>query len=276
MTLLQDKVAVVTGASYGVGRAIAIGLAREGCDLVLVARSKEQLEETRRRVELAGRRGAVCVTDISAENQVQELAGVVEKEFGRLDILVNAAFGHIGEDEGKSLLDVSFDEKRRFNKVSVDGNEFVTKALAPLLQQSNGRLVFIVADWGWPQHNVFLTTTLSDEVKLGSEVYAAAKYAMTGLVNTIERILGIPTTGIYPGIIASLKPSSLEGTEVQYFDLDDPIETIEAEEDYQGGWAIPLRDVVEAVKFALSTYCVVKAIVLKPPTPEYEGLHIYR
>src|SRR5947207_11643469 len=79
MSSLQGKVAVVTGASYGVGRAIAIGLAREGCDVVLAATSEDKLKETLERVIETGRRGVVCSTDISQIDQVQNLARTVEK-----------------------------------------------------------------------------------------------------------------------------------------------------------------------------------------------------
>src|SRR5947207_1472840 len=106
MPSLRGRVGIVSGASYGVGRAVSIGLAREGCDLFLVARSTEKLEDTKRRVEECSRRAIVCPTDISDAAQVAELHQIVERETGSVDFVVNCAFGHIGEDEGLSLVDV--------------------------------------------------------------------------------------------------------------------------------------------------------------------------
>lgn len=274
MKPLADQVILVTGASYGVGRAVAIGLARAGADVVLAATSADKLEETRKRVAEEGQRGIVCPTDISDAQAVDALISAIQSKAGKLNGVCACAFGHIGEDEGKSLLDTEPDELASFAQTSIVGNWLLTRATAPMIRSENGRYVFVIADWGFPQHNVFLGTPPSSDTKLGSEAFASAKHAITGLVNTIDRMLGVSATGIYPGIIASLRPSLCTGSEEVYFDIDDPVELIEAEEDYAGGWAIPLADLSSAVLFALTTHCAVKAILMKPPTPEYDGLHV--
>lgn len=96
---LQDQVAVVTGASRGIGRAIAIDLARAGADVVITARSSEgapsklpgTIEDTARAVEALGRRALAVPMDVSKEDQVAEMAQRTLDTFGRCDILVNNA-----------------------------------------------------------------------------------------------------------------------------------------------------------------------------------------
>ncbi len=96
---LSGQVAVVTGASRGIGRAIAVELARAGADIVVSARSSEKapsklpgtIEETAREVEAAGRRAIAVPMDVTDEAQVQAMAQRTLDEFGRIDILVNNA-----------------------------------------------------------------------------------------------------------------------------------------------------------------------------------------
>jgi NAD(P)-dependent dehydrogenase (short-subunit alcohol dehydrogenase family) len=96
---LSGQVAVVTGASRGIGRAIAVEFARAGADVVVSARSSEKapsklpgtIEETAREVEAAGGRAIAVPTDVTDEGQVQAMAQRTLDEFGRVDILVNNA-----------------------------------------------------------------------------------------------------------------------------------------------------------------------------------------
>ena len=86
---LKDKVAVVTGAGRGIGREIAVTLAREGADVALAARNAEALEETRAQVKSLGRRALVAVTDITDAANVDDSARHILEHFGRVDLLVN-------------------------------------------------------------------------------------------------------------------------------------------------------------------------------------------
>src|SRR3972149_1895917 len=96
---LLNQVAVVSGPSRGIGRAIAIDFARAGADVVASARSSESapsklpgtIEQTAREVEATGRRALAVATDVTVEAQVQALAQRTLAEFGRIDILVNNA-----------------------------------------------------------------------------------------------------------------------------------------------------------------------------------------
>lgn len=88
---LVGKVAIVTGASRGIGRAISLALAGEGAAVVLAARSIEKLEETAEQVSKAGGQAEIVVTELTEEDSIKNLVKATAEKFGRLDILVNNA-----------------------------------------------------------------------------------------------------------------------------------------------------------------------------------------
>src|SRR5688500_15111846 len=88
---LQGKVAIVTGASYGLGVVFARALADAGADVVVAARSVDKLEETKAMLEAKGRRALAVGCDITDREQVRNLMRSANDEFGRIDILVNNA-----------------------------------------------------------------------------------------------------------------------------------------------------------------------------------------
>jgi NAD(P)-dependent dehydrogenase (short-subunit alcohol dehydrogenase family) len=91
MKKLEGKVAMVTGASRGIGKAISIGLAKEGANLVLAARTVDKLQETKATVVSHGVKAEVVPTDVTSEEQIMNLFAKTMDSFGRLDILVNNA-----------------------------------------------------------------------------------------------------------------------------------------------------------------------------------------
>jgi 3-oxoacyl-[acyl-carrier protein] reductase len=88
---LQDKVALVTGASRGIGKAIAMELASAGCDLLLTARDRTALDAVANAIAKLGRRAEIHVADLRGEGAPEKLADLVRERFGRLDIVVNNA-----------------------------------------------------------------------------------------------------------------------------------------------------------------------------------------
>ncbi|MDP8900291.1 MAG: SDR family NAD(P)-dependent oxidoreductase, partial [Actinomycetota bacterium] len=88
---LEGRAALVTGASSGLGRATAVALAQAGADVALVARSAQELEETGEAVSRAGRRALVLPADLAREDEAATVVGRTVGEFGRIDVLINAA-----------------------------------------------------------------------------------------------------------------------------------------------------------------------------------------
>ena len=90
---LKDRVALITGAGRGIGRAIALGYAQEGASLALAARTVSELEETARQVEALGAAACVIRADVTDQSQVEEMVARTLDRFSTIDILVNNA-GH--------------------------------------------------------------------------------------------------------------------------------------------------------------------------------------
>src|SRR6185295_13248455 len=91
---LKDKIAIVTGASQGIGRAIAIGLAQAGAHLVLAKHpsgGQEHINDVKAEIEKLGRKAIIVLTDVADVSQVQAMVDTAKATFGRIDILVNNA-----------------------------------------------------------------------------------------------------------------------------------------------------------------------------------------
>src|ERR1700675_4707265 len=99
---LDDKVAIITGAGRGLGRAMAVKFAQAGADIVAASRTQKQLEETAEEVKATGRKCMIVPTDVTSSQQVNAMVAAAIAEFGKVDILINNAGG--GDDSlGKRL-----------------------------------------------------------------------------------------------------------------------------------------------------------------------------
>ncbi|HJQ43751.1 MAG TPA: SDR family NAD(P)-dependent oxidoreductase, partial [Jatrophihabitantaceae bacterium] len=100
---VTDQVAVITGAGRGIGAAAAVALAEAGADVVISARTADQLDEVKARVESVGRKAHVVAADLNDEAQIRALAEAAQSAFGRLDIVVN----NVGGTMPRTYLDTS-------------------------------------------------------------------------------------------------------------------------------------------------------------------------
>ncbi|MCI0573561.1 MAG: SDR family oxidoreductase [Myxococcaceae bacterium] len=185
--VLRNGVALVTGASSGIGRAVALALAREGCDVVLAARRQERLEEVARGVEAHGRRALALRCDVTSPADVEALATRVRERFGRLDVLVNnAGVGLFGALEATRP-----EQLRHVFDVNVFGLVAVTRAVLPLLRAHRGSQVV----------NVSSTLGHRGLPLLGG--YCASKAAVNALTESLRSELlpeGIDVLLVSPGI----------------------------------------------------------------------------
>jgi 2-dehydro-3-deoxy-D-gluconate 5-dehydrogenase len=145
---LKDKIAIVTGASQGIGRAIAIGLAQAGAHLVLAKHPTgrhEEIKKVQAEIEALGRKAIIVLTDISDVAQIQAMIDQAKNHYGRIDILVNNASW-----TGTTLaLDVTEDEYDRTMAASLKSVFFACQAAARvMIPQGGGRIINIGSNFG--------------------------------------------------------------------------------------------------------------------------------
>jgi NAD(P)-dependent dehydrogenase (short-subunit alcohol dehydrogenase family) len=137
---LGGRVAVVTGASRGLGRAMALALARAGADLVITARTAEALEPAREELRAVGARALAVPCDVNDHGQITAMVGAAEREYGRIDILVNNA----GCNVRKPALEVTWDDWNTVVHTNLRSQFFCAQAAAPLMiRQGRGRIINI-------------------------------------------------------------------------------------------------------------------------------------
>ncbi|PYN59830.1 MAG: 2-deoxy-D-gluconate 3-dehydrogenase [Candidatus Rokuibacteriota bacterium] len=187
---LAGRVAVVTGASRGLGRAIALALAEAGADVALAARAKRDLEDTGALVQRAGRRALVAPTDVASYAEVEALMGRAVRELGRLDIVVNNA----GVAKVAPLAEMTPDDWRFMVDANLTGVFNGCRAAAPhLIAQKSGKVINVASVLG--------------QVGLpGYTLYAATKggvIALTRALGVEWARHGIQVNAIAPGWFAT-------------------------------------------------------------------------
>jgi 3-oxoacyl-[acyl-carrier protein] reductase len=164
MRLLEGKIALVTGAGRGIGRAIALSLAREGADVVVASRTASELESLARAIEQSGRNALAVMADVTRESDVEDLLRKAVGRFGRVDILVNNA----GIGSFARVAELSLDDFDRMWAVNMRGVFLCTRLVVPLMsKQRSGDIVNIASLAG---RNAFI----------GGAGYAATKWALIG------------------------------------------------------------------------------------------------
>jgi NAD(P)-dependent dehydrogenase (short-subunit alcohol dehydrogenase family) len=148
----KQRTALVTGGAVRIGRAIALGLAEGGYDLVVSYRSSERsAKETAEQIEALGRRCVLVKADLAEAAAADELAETTRERFGRLDVLVNSAASF----RSMPLLDVDADEWDAVMNVNVRAPHLVVRACADMLRASRGSVVNITdlsAYQAWTQY----------------------------------------------------------------------------------------------------------------------------
>jgi NADP-dependent 3-hydroxy acid dehydrogenase YdfG len=202
MTDLTDAVAIVTGASSGIGEATAHRLAQEGAAVVLAARREERLNALRDDIEAKGGTALVCPTDVTDREQVQALADATLDAFGRIDVLVNNAgimplslMENLHEDEWEQMVDVN-----------VKGVLHAIGAVLPtMLEQERG-------------HVVNISSVAGRRTFPGSAVYSGTKFFVRALSERMRNELApshnIRVTSIEPGAVETELPETITDEDV--------------------------------------------------------------
>jgi NAD(P)-dependent dehydrogenase (short-subunit alcohol dehydrogenase family) len=231
---LKDKIAIVTGASRGIGRALALGLAQSGAHLVLAKHpggSMEEIEEVRAEIEALGRSAIIVVTDVSEPAQLHALMEAAKAKFGKIDILVNNA-GWTGTTLALNVTEEEYDKTMASSLKSVF---FACQAAARIMiPQGGGRIINIGSNFG--------------EVGFKQRsVYAAAKAA----VHHLSRALSLEWA--HDGVVVNVVAPCITETESRKNILERPgyKEWVTTEMIPRGRWNQP-EDLVGAVLFLAS------------------------
>jgi short-subunit dehydrogenase len=188
LTSYQGKTAVITGASSGIGRLLAMRLARAGARVALVARRATELHEVAAGIERGGGSALVLPCDVAERAAVFAAAEQARTQLGGVDILVNnAGYGH-----HRRFLEWDVDDMERMLRVNFLGALYWTKALLPqMVERRTGWIVFVASVAG----------------KLGvpeESAYAASKFAMVGLAEALSLEVedaGVHVLTVCPGAI---------------------------------------------------------------------------
>jgi 3-oxoacyl-[acyl-carrier protein] reductase len=197
MNLLADKVAVVTGAGRGIGRAVALAYAKMGADVACVSRTEENSAKAAAEVKALGRRAWAVAVDVADTTAVNTATGKILDEAGRVDILVNNA----GVTRDNLLMRMSEEEWDTVINTNLKGAFNFTKALSrPFIKQRSGRIINIASVIGLIGN-------------AGQSNYAASKAALIGFTKSVAKELaprGITANAIAPGFIETDMTAALD------------------------------------------------------------------
>ena len=235
MTDLTDQVAIISGASRGIGRATALLLALQGAKVVAVARSEAELTELTQKTQ-----GISIIADIADEADAQHVIEETLRQFGRLDILIcNAGVGSFNQLEHFEAA-----EWDRIFDTNVKGTFLLCKHAVPHFKaQKKGHIIGIASD-------------VSKRTFAHGTIYGASKYAQDALLGSLRKEVrphGIKVSTIYPGLVDT------------YFDDHTP-GSAEAEKTHMRP-----ADVAQAVRYVLEAppHVVVDELMLHPLSQEW-------
>ena len=202
---LQNQVALVTGASRGIGRATAIALASEGANVVInYASSKDAAEQVVAEIAAAGGSAIALPGDVSKAEQVDALVEAVMEKWGRIDVLVNNA----GITRDTLLLRMKPEDWQAVIDLNLTGVFLCTRAVSKImLKQKSGRIVNI-------------TSVAGQMGNPGQANYSAAKAGVIGFTKTVAKELsmrGITVNAVAPGFIATDMTADLKADEILKF-----------------------------------------------------------
>ncbi len=193
---LENKVALVTGAAQGLGKAIALGLAQEGARVVVSDVNLEEAQRTVKEIESLGRQTLVFKADVSQSKEVNEMVDKILDKLGKIDILINNA----GITADALLIRMKEADWDRVIEINLKGAFNCLKAVAkPMLKARSGKVV-----------NVASVIGLIGNV--GQANYAASKAGIIGLTKSSARELaprGINVNAVAPGFIKTLMTEKL-------------------------------------------------------------------
>jgi NAD(P)-dependent dehydrogenase (short-subunit alcohol dehydrogenase family) len=199
---LENRVAVVTGAGRGIGRAISLAFAREGTDVVVASNVASENEAVTAEITSLGRASIPCTVDVSDETHVKAMAEAALAEFGKVDILVSNA----GIIRRGLLIQSESEDWKRTIEVMVYGTYHCCKAFVPgMVERDDGRVIL-------------MSSVMGKMSNPANSSYAASKHALIGITRTLATevaMLGakhVTVNAICPGIADTDMVTGPEGS----------------------------------------------------------------
>jgi len=226
---LSNKVAFVTGASQGIGRTIALRLAKEGATVAVAARNQEKLNELVAEITAAGGKAAAFALDVADEEQVKATVKAAIAQFGKIDILVNNA-GITKDQLVMRMKRADWDAVLQTNLTSA--YLLIQQAIPSMLKQRWGRIINI-------------TSVFGQMGQAGQSNYAASKAGLIGLTMAIAREVGsrnITCNAVAPGFIETAMTAALGEEFKQNAAKQIPLGRVGSSEDVAGAVAFLASD----------------------------------
>ncbi len=200
MTDLKNKTALVTGAGKGIGKAIALALAKEGVNVILVARTQEEIDSVAAKVRSLRVKALAITADVADINSVNAAEEKALSEFGAIDILINnagiASFG--------KFLELEPTDWERIIQVNLMGPYYVTRAVVPnMIERQTGDII-----------NISSTAGLAGNAL--TSAYSASKFALLGLTDSLMQEMrkhNIRVTALTPSTVATDMAKELKLTD---------------------------------------------------------------
>ncbi len=184
---LSGKVAIVTGGGRGIGRAIALGLANSGASVAVASRTQKEVNAVAEEIKKSGGKALAVVTDLTVNEQLENLVHAALKEFGKIDILVNNA----ARSFLRSLMDLREDGWDKVFNTNVKAVWLLSRLVArKMMEQKSGRIINI-------------TTVGAEKAELGMAAYGCSKAALKMLTRCMAREwaqFGIQVNAVGPGL----------------------------------------------------------------------------
>ena len=199
---LKGRVAVITGASSGLGKQMSVAFAKQGANLVILARRVEKLEELKTKLEEYGSKVLAVKCDVTLTEDIDNVAKLAEETFGRVDILVNCA----GSSKDAGVLDMT-DEEWDFTIATDQTSVFkVTRAFGNIMKKNNyGRIINIASMYG-----------LVGNTAMGTVAYHSSKGGVVNFTRAVAAELAkynITCNAICPGYFETELTSAVLNTE---------------------------------------------------------------
>ncbi|WP_416148994.1 3-ketoacyl-ACP reductase [Salipaludibacillus sp. HK11] len=216
---INGKTALITGAGKGIGKAIAIALAKEGVNLGLLARTEADLINVKKEIEPFGVKVSYATVDVSSLEQVEDGVQKVTEDLESIDILINNA----GTAKFGGFLDLSPDEFKKIIDVNLMGVYYVTRAVLPQLIEKNGGDI------------INISSTAGQKGAPKTSAYSASKFGLLGLTESLAmevRKHNIRVTAHTPSTVATelaLKENLTDGNPDKVMQPEDLAEMVVAQ-----------------------------------------------